>query len=144
MTILTKFSLEKSQDSTYSKTILEIFCFIKDMEDKSEKFRTYLLSSVSLKGFEEHDLCLPNVSESISNGRMLVLDTSGCRFESCLSECYGVYNVLVFEHAGLWHLKGGFKSLYTHHHPLPEKLLGESAKLFFMGANPIGMSKIGD
>jgi hypothetical protein len=79
LTILTKFSLEKSQDSAYSKTILEIFCFV---EDKSEKFRTYLLSRVSLKGFEEHDLCLPNVSESISNGRMLVLDTSGYRFKS--------------------------------------------------------------
>lgn len=56
------------------------------MEDKSEKFRTYLLSSVSLKRFEVQVLCLPNLSESISNGRMLVLDTSGCRFKSCLSE----------------------------------------------------------
>ena len=73
------------------------------MEDKSEKFRTYLLSSVSLKGFEVQVLCLPNLSESGANGSMLALDASGCRFESCLSECYGVYDVLVFEHASLWH-----------------------------------------
>ena len=112
--------MKESQDSAYSKTNLEIFCFIVFMEDKSEKFRTCLLSSVSLKRFEEHDLCLPNESESGANGSMLALDASGYGFESRLSECDGVYNVLVFEHAGLWHLKGGFESLYTHHHPLPE------------------------
>ena len=83
MKILTKFSLKKSQDSTYSKAILEIFCFV---EDKSEKFRTYLLSSVSLKGFEVQVLCLPNVSESGANGSMLALDASGYGFKSHLSE----------------------------------------------------------
>ena len=93
--MFTKFSLEKSQDSAYSKTNLEIFCFIVFMEDKSEKFRTCLLSSVSLKGFEEHVLCLPNISESGANGSMLALDASGYGFESRLSECYGVYDVLV-------------------------------------------------
>ena len=93
--MFTKFSLEKSQDSAYSKTNLEIFCFIVFMEDKSEKFRTYLLSSVSLKGLEEHVLCLPNISESGANGSMLALDASGYGFESRLSECYGVYDVLV-------------------------------------------------
>ena len=38
------------------------------------------------KGLRSMSSVFREITGSISNGRMLVLDTSGCRFKSCLSE----------------------------------------------------------
>ena len=109
------------------------------MEDKSEKFRTYLLSSVSLKRFEVQVLCLPNLSESSSNGRMLALDASGYEFEPHLSEMlWGIWCI------GFWAckfvaLEGRVRiPLYPKSH-LARAVMGTSAKRFFMSANLIGV-----
>ena len=119
--------------------ILGVFLLNK-MEDKSEKFRTCLLSNVSLKGLEEHVLCLPRNQGVVQMVAYQLWELGVMGSNPISLKCYGVCNVMVLACQCVV-LKERVQFPPFPYHPLPEQLLGESAKLFFMGAIPIGMSK---
>lgn len=119
--------------------ILGVF-LLKKMEDKSEKFRTCLLSNVSLKGLEEHVLCLPKNQGVVQMVACLLWMQVVMGSSPISLKCDGVYVVMVSAYQCVI-LKERVQSPLYPYHPLPEWLLEESAKFFFMGSIPIGMSK---
>lgn len=65
------------------------------MEDKSEKFRTCLLSNVSLKGLEEHVLCLPRNQGVVQMVAFLLWMQVVAGSNPVSLKYDGVYNVMV-------------------------------------------------